>query len=1577
MRQNRLPFLGVPLSLWMAFFGAHWTCAQEMYVLGLQSAGQATVIFDHTAFRVYIIDLGKAGDGNMIRMGEKSLQELTEAYGMRELNVVCSHPHADHMGGIKALFETKDFLFVDGDLDRPRFERVTVVEHDVPRSLAAILETVVPKEKAAFVSRRGPAGDAFGPAHGAVQVEAIPYEPSGAPGPHGRSIVSLITLDGRYVILDPDDADSAALRQVAKTLAASNRRIDAFIVPHHGSRYHDIEPLLGLGPKTAIIAANAGNVLHPAPEILQSLMDRLEPRNVLFTGSISNIRLGPEGVVEAVFSAANRESYALFVEPSRRRLARQGKLTEELIAAYDRVRQEMIGGAVHVAEATAVLQERVQRRVGSTGTLHTPAFEAGYGSASGSSLEGIKERRVFQPGVLEGGAALYVQEIPEGSDVRDQYRWTRYAFDRGFVGGDFAEVVVYQESPTGVEDGLEPPERVARTSLDKGSAAATAAVRAGSPPAGGMVWITGDRLVTSATARAFSSGTVDLCGSLICVHDSEGDTFSTRYPLDGLFSEVWERVYERGVDTFYLSINPTRNFLDSGGTEESSIPSDRLVFGFETPGGPYANEVVTAGDIADSDIGRILWEADVAFKSSSLGFDVLAGMRRGRGGVPKGLAAGTVPFSQNDLAVDQKDRWCRLYWSSGVLQLSVDEAQHALGLTGDAVRARAEPMQLVAGELQDYPAGGWCEDAKAVAAELELEANDRGGSDGSVRELAYLAELQTLVRWMREDGMAPSPVLLEGLRRNVGPNGPTVPRWTSGIRSQHEVLVQEERRSGRGRDTVHLVHVSLADAETLEDCVLPAWETQWTDFPAAGYEYDEATGTWEGIGESRFLKRWMERLAKRIVECSSGTLLPANGLLGFDAARDASERTTFGIVPHLQAVHYHGGVFLGEPVTQPFLTAAIEQGVLRDPSGHLLFQQHGENLHFWRGGNAEATEARAAQHVVFRGAQLRDAYAAGGRLRFLVETVPGGIVRRELRARNLEAFPTGLEWADAMQGEDGAPILAHAAWPCLSGANGCLRAVEMPNEDLAQSLEGESYVLEELMVTWLEDSTWVVDLDITSVEGVLDGRWDALVSIDASAALGLAKAYENWGFMTNAAEKAELVMNALEGDGEDALLGGGIFRSVEAEIRRMLFNAGWTLAVADITDQLRSREITPAEALESIDALELLLESLPHSLAAAGWRDLEALVLECARREGLEPALQEVLASARARYESRARRSRALARGVAAMGEMQYKDWLVFGSLRDRERDRRSVELEPEPADSYVVAGWCNHGCRDLDLFVYDSEGRLLGADAAVDAYPSVRVQAGSVQELDVEVLMAECEAEVCQYAFSLRPDEPDQISGALAETLFAGLTESGGMGGGDVISEGQLMHGESTTVALELGRGMPYRIEGRCDWNCTLDLRLLDPAGVHVFASTEPTDFPLLEVTPQQTTTHTLEIGMSECENEPCAYSVELAHAPVLAGDLLQGAVGETVLTLEAGVTYSFSGRCDVDCSELALTISDADDGAFVAASEEGNDFPVVLVEADRTGDYTLRAMMAACDVEPCGYSVGWRIEESPQNAP
>jgi len=74
--------------------------------------------------------------------------------------------------------------------------------------------------------------------------------------------------------------------------------------------------------------------------------------------------------------------------------------------------------------------------------------------------------------------------------------------------------------------------------------------------------------------------------------------------------------------------------------------------------------------------------------------------------------------------------------------------------------------------------------------------------------------------------------------------------------------------------------------------------------------------------------------------------------------------------------------------------------------------------------------------------------------------------------------------------------------------------------------------------------------------------------------------------------------------------------------------------------------------------------------------------------------------------------------------------------------------------------------------------------------------------------------------------------------------------------------------------------------------------------------------------------------------------------------------VTLEAGRSYSVIGACDDDCGGLGLVLANAV-GSELAASQTGDNVPVLEFTAPIAQAYRIRVIMTECRVNPCWYGV------------
>lgn len=1193
--RNSRPVL-MTLVLGLLLVAAQVAYAGDLTYLALQREGQASVAIDKKKKAAYIIDLGRGGDGDQVKLENLPLLDRLEQLGIENLFFVCSHPHSDHMGGIRALFRRPRVFFRDDGLTNPRFKSINVIDDGVSNTLYLELQrslaknTLIKTRHLSATNRNAFAG--ISARADDVYIETIPYPVPTKAGPHGRAVITYIQLGQKQIIVDFDDAESAAIQKAVDMLTARGEtEITTFVAPHHGSRYHDVSPVVELlHPKRVIIAVNPENRYgHPSPPILLKLIETLGKENVLFTGSMQNVVLDDDGVKSAMFTAADKDSYAMFVAPNRVR-AEKMKNVEDIKACAaiqalmegDRGGTESSGGGQpddsasgRGGSARTLLVEEVKLN----GSILQPEFEFGAVSYGRDDINVLHGNKVFayaltSPTDLAGQDVAVVLERPidASGNVPDKLNKSeaRSILQRLTLLGNNAEraknVYVYFSTPIGLPDVLEPslviqpqellalsappplaPRRPTATRPRSGRWRRPGPLQSNSPspkflneplPRGGMVFLQGNKLFPVGEATELLGGSLDVCGMKYCVRTSDSTVYELPFSPGQLFSEVWERVHQRRIDSFYLSINPTKQFLRNLDSGFGQIPSDRLKFGGGRPGGGIrAHEVVTAGDIQGTQIGQILWEADVAFKSKSLGYNVLTGDRDTFFSAPYDRVREKSKAGATSLNVPYRSRWCRLYWTSGSQGIEVEKSSGRITFKGNAVLARSEPMVMRGGDLVDETRGTWCSDSKSVAASLQQQANSGHGGPVVLQQLRELAEIQSFVRWARDNGITPTEAFSRSVEQHNSAPAYEVPTWTSGIKSDPRVQIWQQG-SLSGGSSSNFLHVSLDDSSTQARCVLPYWAQRESDFSANGI-YKDANGIWRIPPEKyQFVDSWMGALAGKIAACSGGSVLSLSPIGRAGTIIHARQSNTeIGINFHLQSIHMHGGVLLG--VQRDFLeSASKEKGLLLSLNRRPLFQNTNGKLHFWNYSGKHPQYGSLAQHVTIEG-KVAKVSAQGGHLSFEVTTEPGAIVLQESRWGHANNFTKGLEWAGARHASDGSWVWRKAVWPCASGERStpnCVNVDGITLDELKAKIGGERRDDSSISVTQLNENTWVVDLNISSFRSELNRRWEEIPSSDMNAHLSLIYEFAKWGFIDEALEKYLSIAAKIKGDTVDTIL---------------------------------------------------------------------------------------------------------------------------------------------------------------------------------------------------------------------------------------------------------------------------------------------------------------------------------------------------------------------------------------------------------------------------------------------------------
>ena len=1232
----RRPWCFLPLVLLVASLLPALPESTQTY-LPLQQPGQASIIVDDTNRTLYIVDLGKSGDGDQVLVEDKPFLEWLGGRDFARLVVTCSHPHADHMGGIVTLLKNNAFFVREGKL---RFESVTIIDNGMLNSLVPTL--ALTKGKLPIDLRA-----AFNPQHrsaihanafegiskpgDSVFIENIPYGPAAAATPNGRPVVTRVVIDGKHINLDVDDAESPVIDKVVNTLLSrGDSRIDSFIVPHHGSSAHDVEPILKLKPKQAIVSVNPHNQYgHPDPDILIKLIDDLGPENVLFTGSDGPIRIGAAGIEQLKFTAADRDSYLLFVRPTLERAIVNKKLTPQKAEAFRKLHALMSehpradGAAIVIGKAPAgnLTDPAVgfwREQIENEGSLFSPEFIVGSIRAGG----------VPQSELLVASAGFQPPPGPVTVAVKAAAPASRSS--------QAAEALTLKGRPIADSDPvlLRPASKGGGPDLSSAAQPTTAArIRAGAPRArrrGGMVDLRGDRVVAAESTNVLYGGIVDTCALGLCVKAGDGTSYSLPFAASGLFWEVWDRVVNKNVDNFYLSINPTKEYLRNQGNFQ--IPNDRLHYGSlaDSPAVP-ANRVVTAGGVENSQIGQILWEADVAFKSAALGFDVLRpGAAPATSGVGRSLLD-QMPDSQGDSDVPQAGRWCRLYWSSGVQTLAVNETTHRIMLSGGAVIARAEGMQLADGELVEAPQAAWCEDMRQVAQTLESRGLSHQPGERVLNNLVQVAEMQNFARWAREHGIK-APALqakLSPLRTVVAP----VLVWTSGILSKSRTVLQTEATPGIGLlgEGRLLIHYSGSADEHDFKCLKGNMPSD-DELIASGCSREKG-GQWNHC--DAVVRKWWTETPSKVQACTGAI---AVGETDPTALRSAANRvmtsgsSEWGFDIHPTPVDVHGGVLLG--AHRAFLESAWKtEGRLLAPNGRLIFQNADGDLHFWAFSDA------LGEHAVISGGEVKGAFAEDGQLRIVVSTTPGATIRQELRAAKSDELPTGLDFVEIRDASDGSTLLSKASWGC---GEGCIGIADIVFDDLGDHLDPIEQDSPAIRLKPLNNNLWVVQIDLEEIRAQIRERADQ--TTDADSKMAAARLYAQWGFEDEALPLYDQVRKQIEGEAQDTTFARALGRNGVLGLFAVIVGADLEERQTTIASQVRGGHVSVSTALAQAKRFDQSIEQLPPEVAERLWENQAQILTEAIKIS--PPPMAESLRKTETKYKEQAILCGALAKEV-------------------------------------------------------------------------------------------------------------------------------------------------------------------------------------------------------------------------------------------------------------------------------------------------------------------------------------------
>jgi len=220
-----------------------------------------------------------------------------------------------------------------------------------------------------------------------------------------------------------------------------------------------------------------------------------------------------------------------------------------------------------------------------------------------------------------------------------------------------------------------------------------------------------------------------------------------------------------------------------------------------------------------------------------------------------------------------------------------------------------------------------------------------------------------------------------------------------------------------------------------------------------------------------------------------------------------------------------------------------------------------------------------------------------------------------------------------------------------------------------------------------------------------------------------------------------------------------------------------------------------------------------------------------------------------------------------------------FSLVRDvQEGSMASGEILEIPVtlmagSDYMLVGFCDQACSNLDLLLLDASGEEVQADTLPDSQPMVTFSPESLHPSVVKVVMARCATPRCRFALGIlgRSQEPgvppgEDMIGRLAlfgsELRVQGFTEIEGNRIGSLATD------QAVRIPVSARQGLEYRIVGVCDQDCwDLDLALYDSAGGEVASDFLEDALPILAFSPESDGSFEVEVIMVACGLEPCGF--------------------------------------------------------------------------------------------------------------
>ncbi len=253
---------------------------------------------------------------------------------------------------------------------------------------------------------------------------------------------------------------------------------------------------------------------------------------------------------------------------------------------------------------------------------------------------------------------------------------------------------------------------------------------------------------------------------------------------------------------------------------------------------------------------------------------------------------------------------------------------------------------------------------------------------------------------------------------------------------------------------------------------------------------------------------------------------------------------------------------------------------------------------------------------------------------------------------------------------------------------------------------------------------------------------------------------------------------------------------------------------------------------------------------------------------------------------------------VEETGDLTLVGAVESGALGASRQMTFPVQLES--GTNYLIVGFCDDDCTDLDLTLLDPGGDEVESDYMVDAEPVLLFSPSAAGRFQVRVDMVSCSIEPCAYAVGVMVRGSGSALFGFGETMndrMANFRRSFVDDGYSEMGEtesGSMTEGQEMRFPVNLRSGVEYKFVGVCDNDCQdLDLVLFGPDGDRLESDLLTDAYPILEVRAEEGGQYRMAVSMVTCTLDPCLYEVATfargagiaAGGMEVTGDIVSGA--------------------------------------------------------------------------------------------